>query len=603
MATYDRMSWNLAIENVAGIREGEATLKEGVNAVRASNWQGKSSLLAAIETAMGTETPLTEGQDEGGVTLTTDTDEYTVELVQEGNSVQQYGRPYLTDESVRSSASLYAFLDATNEVRAAVRAGENLEDVLTRPLDFENIDEKISESKSERRKVETELENARAAAADLPEAQERVKSLRDELSVLREKRAELDEKRDGDEDEGESTREELSSARAKRDHLASQVEKIERSIERTETKLEERRTELEELDVPSDQNLATELEDIREAHSEIERDLELLQSVYATNKRILEEDRLELITDIDRGLIGDEIECWVCGNAADREAFADQLDSLADRIADLRSKEQEYEREKSELVERREEIQQAQRRESDLRDEIESLEATLAEREESLEQNIEELAAVEETVERLSEEVAETNNEITDVESDIKYAKNEIEDAESDLESLQAEANRRETLSEEYDRLTDEIVQLRNRKDEIKRRTREAFEESIQDILLRFDTGFETARLTGQFELVVARDGREASTDALSEGELEILGILAALAGHEAFSVAEDVPVLLLDGIGGLTEKNLSELVDYLEGRAEYLIFTAYPEHEIVGGNEVNPAKWRIVSRENEIEA
>jgi hypothetical protein len=115
-------------------------------------------------------------------------------------------------------------------------------------------------------------------------------------------------------------------------------------------------------------------------------------------------------------------------------------------------------------------------------------------------------------------------------------------------------------------------------------------------VLSRFDAGFEAARLTPDFELVVARDGQEASLEALSEGELELLGFVAALAGYEAFDVAGTVPVMLVDGVGGLDDDNHQTLVEYLQERTEYLVFTAYPEYTAFEGSEIDPGEWTIAT-------
>jgi wobble nucleotide-excising tRNase len=99
-----------------------------------------------------------------------------------------------------------------------------------------------------------------------------------------------------------------------------------------------------------------------------------------------------------------------------------------------------------------------------------------------------------------------------------------------------------------------------------------------------------------EVDLVVVREGHEANLDALSEGELELLGFVAALAGYEAFDVADATPVMLVDGVGGLAETNLHTLVESLRERTEYLVFTAYPEHSAVDGHEIDPAAWTIAS-------
>lgn len=118
----------------------------------------------------------------------------------------------------------------------------------------------------------------------------------------------------------------------------------------------------------------------------------------------------------------------------------------------------------------------------------------------------------------------------------------------------------------------------------------------MQDILARFGTGFETARLTADFDIVVARDGQEASLDALSEGELELIGFVAALAGRQSFDVDETIPLMLVDGLGGLDDDNLHTLIEYLQQGTEYLVFTAYPEYTAFDGHEIDPTEWTVAN-------
>jgi DNA repair exonuclease SbcCD ATPase subunit len=135
---------------------------------------------------------------------------------------------------------------------------------------------------------------------------------------------------------------------------------------------------------------------------------------------------------------------------------------------------------------------------------------------------------------------------------------------------------------------------------------RSAFDEALEDVVEKFGPSFESARLekhvdpdtgeTADLELIIARDGREISVDALSEGEVELVGFIAALAGYEAFSVAERVPCMLLDDVGGLASENLRTLVDYLSAHTEYVVTTAYPEAGEFGGTVLSPNDWDIVS-------
>jgi len=593
------MSWQLSIRNIAGIRHGEAHVEPGVNAVRASNWQGKSSFLAGIKTAFGTATPLTEGESSGEVVLQTGDEEIAIRLERTNGVVSRSGHPYLDEEYDRVCAELFAFLDEDNEIRQAVRSGTNLEDLLTRPLDFENIDEQIGDLRAEREQVERELERAETAAERLPQLQQRVTGLESDLEELQAERAEIDDDTAGD----SAGREQLSELRAQRDRVETKIERLESTAESVRETLSEKRDELESLTVPSDDDIAGELEGLRADLRDVERDKELLQSVYEANKRVVDEDRVELLTDVSHDVLADSVTCWLCGSDATRADIETQLATLDDRITDLRSRAEDIREHVHELETRRDEIRNRRRREVDLTDRIADLESRLAETETDLETARERRADLASQIEELTADVDSTENRITDLVSEIKYTEAELADARDELAETEALAERRDVLDSEYNSITDEIAELRTRKKQVKRRTREAFTSALDDLLDPLDTGFETARLTSTFELVVARDGREAELDALSEGERELLGFVAALAGREAFEVGERVPVMLLDGLGGLASDNIQILVEYLTERTEYLVLTAYPEYEGFDGHELSPSDWEVVSHDSDVEA
>lgn len=589
------MTFEVDIANVSGIKSGHATIESGVNAVRASNWQGKTSLLDALQVAMGTKTTLTEGTDSGQVRLRLGEAEYTVELVRNGTEVSRTGEPYLTAEYDRVRAELFAFLDESNPIRRAVRAGETLEPLLTRPLDFENIDERIADLTGEREQIEREIERATDAADELPGVIEDIReyeSERDELT------AELDEIDTVADDDIDAKREGLSASRAERDRIENRVERLRETIERTETKLSEQRAALDSTTVPDEDDIEAELETQRSKQSAVERDLELLRSVYEANERVLAENRVELVTDVEHDVLDDSIGCWVCGADADRDAFETRLAGLRERISALEDRATRHRDRVAELETRREEVAASERRVRDLENEIDDLERQLTERRESLQTAESNLESVRERVETLEAEVEETDDARTELESRRKYVERELDDLRERQSTLESRAEQRELLVAEREELTEEIESLRGRKEAVKRELRETFDGAIDEVVDRFETGFETARLTGNFDVVVAREGREASLDALSEGERELLGIAVALAGYLTFDVAEDVPLLMLDGLGGLADENLQALVDFLEPYPDALVLTAYPEHRGFTGHELDPTEWSVVSRE-----
>jgi chromosome segregation ATPase len=590
------MTWVIDIEHVAGILAGSATIEPGRNAVRASNWQGKSSFVEAVKTALGVSTALTEGRSAGRVQLHTPDGDVDVTLRREDGTVTREGEPYLADEYDRIRARLFACPDETNAVRRAVRAGENLEEVLLRPLDFENLDERIADTRRERDQVETELEAAEEARKRLPTIAEKVSRLESELGELREQRDRLDATDDaGRPDTGDAQRD-LAGAQSDLEQAEKRIERLERAIERREDRLAETRETLSTLEVPDVDDVEAEHDAARDRLAEIKREVEVLQSIHAANDVVLSENRLDRITDVDRELTGDTVVCWTCGSETPRSALADQLEELGERLTLLRA-DLETERDRVEELEARlADVTQTRQRERELETEIADLEDELADRRESLADARENRAEASARVDELTDAVDDTVAELTDLESDIRYREAELSDAREERSSLEARSDQVEVLREERETLQDELEALRTRRDEVTRGTREAFDESLAEVLERFDTGFETARLTADFELVVARDGREASLDALSEGELELLGFVAALAGFEAFDVGETVPVMLVDGVGGLADDNLHALVDYLEDRVDYLVFTAYPEYASFDGTEIDPTDWEIAT-------
>jgi smc-like protein Sph1 len=590
------MTLEIQIENIAGIKNGSAMIEEGINAVRGSNWQGKSSFLTAVQVVMGTKMVLREGADHGSVELVTDDSTYEVELVRENGTVVRGGESYLKDEQIRACADLYTFLDETNEIRRAVRNGENLEELLTRPLDLENIDEQIASLRDDRDRIDADLEEAENAATQLPNVERSIHQLEDELKSLREKRAELAEEAS----DSSGKRDELRQAITDRKQTAETIERLERTVERTKERLSDHRETLDDLDLPDvDEDLEKRISEAESELSSARRAADLLQSIYAPTKRVLEENRLELLTDVEPGLVEDTVSCWSCGEETSRERIEEQVDQLGDKVTKHRAAVDEYERELEQLTERRSEYETTKRRKNSLEREISDLESTLADRTASLQEARDRLEDLEARIDELSAEVESDDEQLTDVESEIKYAKQRLKDNREERASLEAQAEQRDHIESQREELSEEINDLRSRKETLKRRTREAFESAMQQVLERFGTGFESARLTANFDIVIARDGREADLAALSDGEVELLGIFAALAGYEAFEATDEVPVMLVDDLGGLADENLRELVEYLEDRATYLVFTAYPEHSSIESNTVDPSEWNVVSPES----
>lgn len=587
------MTWSFEVTHIGGILDGDADLEPGLNAVKASNWQGKSSFIEAIKTALGVSKQLTEGKETGMVRYQSPNTEATVHLERNGDTVQRTGNPMLTDEYDVVRSRLFACLDETNEVRRRVREGENLQECLLRPLDFENIDRQIRDLKREREQVDTEISRATEAKERLPGVQEKVTQLENEIEELREEYETL-QSEDMSEADSTTARNELAEAETARKQTETKISRLEKSIERTKSALETKRTELEELEVPEIENIAADLKGARKRRQELDRDKTVLESVHSSMEMVLRENRLDLVTDVTRELDADRLVCWTCGSDTSRSEIEEQLSEIRTRISEIKV-EVEHERDRVESLEAKQErITQNRKRRETLEAEIEELEEKRSTDRESLENAENRLEGLREQIQSLSEKVDESLDQRTELESTLKYREAELQDVRNDLDELTQRADQLETLESQREEIADEIAQLRERKERIRTETREAFDSAIQDIVSRFETGFETARLTPEFELVVARGGREASLEALSEGELELLGFAAVLAGYRAFDVSEISPFILVDRVGGLAEHNLHTLVDYLRKETEYVVFTTYPEHRELDGHAIKPEKWKI---------
>jgi uncharacterized coiled-coil DUF342 family protein len=602
------MTWELDISNIAGIRDGSATLQPGTNSVQASNWQGKTSLITALRTVLGGEispATLTEGESEGSVHLQTPDDEYEVTLKQSAGTVSRSGTPYLTDQQDQICAELFAFLDEDNAIRTAVRDGADLTPHLIRPLEEENISEQIQTLQDERRRVESELEDAERAAEKLTSKTEEITTLESELEELQEELADIEGEAaaPGDQDE---IQEELQQARRQREQAQQRVSRLEAKLDSLDSQIEETKTDLEAVDVPSAPDLKATLEDKQRTVRELTQEIETLETLYNTNERVLEEGHLDLVADVDRQIDTDQVSCWVCGHETTRDDIQAQIDALSEAIAEQREQRSTLKSEVAEFKDRRDEIKRQRREKQSLEQELSSLRSTRTESQDELEEAQADLEELTERAENLESRLQETDDRKSDLEQEIARKEATLEQQRETKAKLEAEADKRDELQAQIDDLSQEIQSLRSRREHVIATARGAFDEALEDVVKKFDPSFESARLekhvdpdtgeTADLELIIARDGREITVDAMSEGEVELVGFIAALAGYEAFNVADRVPCLLLDDVGGLASEHLQTLVEYLSDRTEYVVTTAYPEAGEFGGTVLSPDDWEVVS-------
>jgi len=603
--------WRLEIDNIAGIRSGTATLDPGLNVVQASNFRGKSSFAAAIRTVLGATgqydaPPLTEGAESGSVRLTTDDDTYevTLERAPDG-TVTQSGTPSLADETDQVCARLFALLDEDNPVRIAVRDGADLTPLLQAPLDIADIDSRIDALRAERRDLEEERSRAKRVTERIPTVQESVTQLEADLEELRSRRAEL-------EAEAERSDDDLADdVVAKRSTLAEYERHIERtaaSIERKRERLAETEAAIDALEVPDvddDADVAAK----RERIDELERKIDLLTRVSQVSREILEAGELDLITAVDRSLAGDEVECWTCGQLTEVDRMEARIDALRSELADLRERKETLAEEVEARAARQREAERKQREAESLREEVQRLRLDVEESEAELEQLEENRDALEAELSELESDLDEresaVDEELTDVTVRINECERRLSEKRQELADLEDEREDLAALRDRREELEAELTSLRNRKRDAQAELVAQFDEAMTAVMERFAPGFGGAHLqlkTGpdgdveSIDLMIAREGRETTVDALSEGEVELVGVALALAGYRAFDVDERVPAVVVDGIGQLAAEHLHNLTTYLQDTGEYLVTTAYPEVGTFDGRTISPEEWDVVS-------
>lgn len=601
--------WEIEISNVAGIRDGSATVEPGINTVQASNWRGKTSLLTALRAVIGanaTPSTITEGEQEGRVRLdVVDTGrEFSVALARSNGSVSLEGEPYLADEGDRICAELFAFLDAENPLRTAVREGRDLAPHLVRPLERENIEEQIETLRAERRTVESELADLDRAVERLPTVTEQIASTEADLDELREELA--DEEPNGAAGEQSDLREQLNRSRREREQVQKRVSRLEQKTASLETQIDETESELAQLDVPSAPDLAESLESKRSRLREVDQEIETLEALYNANDRILERGQFELVTEVDRQIDDDHLTCWICGGETVKSDVEARMERLSETVAERRRQRSRLREAVADLEETQRNRREMEQRRESLQRELESLRSDLARSEEDLTSSRRELASLDERIEELEGRVREESDRRSALEREIARKEAELDALRERKADLETKASQHDRLQSQLADLDEEIEALRSRRETVVQRARAAFDEALEDVVERFDPSFESAYLqrhtdpdtgeTERLELVIARDGQRISVDALSEGEVELLGFIAALSGYEAFDVGGRVPCMLLDELGGLASENLHTLVTYLEDRTDYLVTTAYPEAGEFHGNVISPTEWNVVS-------
>ncbi|OYR69368.1 archaea-specific SMC-related protein, partial [Halorubrum ezzemoulense] len=415
------------VKNIGGITEASSTLPPGVSVLTGENATNRTSFLTALMAGLGSERASLKGDAErGSVTLEIDGTTYTRTLERQGETVAFGGDPFLDDPEL---ADLFAFLLENNEARRTIARGDDLRELIMRPVDTDRIDAEIDSCKRERDEIDEELDRLDRLENELPELEEERQNTKEELNSTRE---DLDsvqdeiEAFDKDIEQSRSQKQELETAFQRVRDAKSELEDLEFDLETDRTTLEELESERSELqeklstaDEPeeSPDRLSGRIQELRDRKRKIDDTISELGSVISFNEEMLEDEGVSVeLADADSSgaptdelLAADEMTCWTCGSSAS----ADEISATLDRLRSLRA---------DKLDERREV-------ESNI-DELSEKRSNLREQRNALEQ-------AEDRLETVESDIEATQERIGDLESRIESKEEEVSDLEAEAESIE----------------------------------------------------------------------------------------------------------------------------------------------------------------------
>jgi len=248
MTQASKATVQVDVRNIGGINEASVTLSDGVSILTGRNATNRTSFLQALMAGIGSQRSSLKGDaDEGEVTLNFGDKTYTRTLQRRSDSVSFSGDPYLDDPEL---ADLFAHLIGDNEARQAVARGDDLREIIMRPIDTDAIDAEIRECKRERNELESEIETLDSLERDLPglesDRQEKVAELETAQEELEAVREELDNLEAGVE-ESRMRKQKMEEAFQQVRDARSTVDDLEFDLETERSTLTELKAEREEL--------------------------------------------------------------------------------------------------------------------------------------------------------------------------------------------------------------------------------------------------------------------------------------------------------------------------------------------------------------------
>ncbi|AGB39799.1 archaea-specific SMC-related protein [Natronococcus occultus] len=615
----------LSVNNIGGIDETEVSFEQGITILSGRNATNRTSLLQGIMAALGSDqASLKADSKEGQAVLEFGEETYQQTLHRRNGTIVTEGDPYLDDPEI---ADLFAFLLESNEARQAVARGDDLRDLIMRPVDTEAIKAEIQQLEQRKKQIDSQLDELDDLENQLPDLEAKRTRLIDEINELRDELETAEDELEAANTDVETRREERSELEEKFDELRETRSELERvrnrietereSIEALEDEREDVEATLEELQAGGEADLGrleAKIDTLQAEKDELNEEISQLQRTIQFNEQLLEDpgDFLgggegsneepvtdQLLPDSD----SDTVTCWTCGSsvATDQiETTLEQLRSVYEERLDERSEiNDELEKNRAmrnEIEENRSEHQQATRRLESIDDEIERRRDRIEDLTDDREAFTEEITELEAEIDDLetddSEDILEQHREVNQLEFEIERKESKRDDVEDKITSIEERLDDREGLQERREKTTEELADLRTRIDQIEDSAVEAFNEHMESLLeileysnldrIWIDQTTRDVRegrrkvTKSSFDLKIVRSTEEGaayedSISHLSESEREVTGLVFALAGYLVHDVYETVPFMLLDSLEAIDSERIATVVEYFESYAPYL--------------------------------
>jgi len=625
----------LFVESVGGIDETTVELESGVNVLSGRNATNRTSLLRSIMAVMGSDgASLKSDADEGYVELEFEDDTYTRRFARENGTVTTDGDPYLNDPEL---GDLFAFLLATNEARQAVLTGQNLRDLIMRPVDTTAIKDEIDALEEEKDRIDEELDELSRLERRLPTVEGEREDLVDRIE---EKEAELAAKReeieaaDASVDESREEKRELDERMSELGDVRSEIDGVRQELRAQRESLETLRDERAELeretedlpDAPAGEiaEIDAEIDDLREQKQSLQSEMNTLQRIIQFNEDNLDGANSNILDaliddgghghgdDVTEQLLDDSetVVCWTCGSEVEHGHIEETLERLRDLRKSKLSESKALDDEIDELEDERITYQEKQRQRNQVRDQLEATKSRIEEREGRIEELEarrdsleEEIDAIEEAVDELQTQKDETilslHKEANQLEVDLNRLEEDLEDVTREIEEIEAELERRDELERRREEITAELGDLRTRIDQIEAEAVESFNDQMATVLdvLEYEnlarvwiertvTEVKKGRRKvseNRFTLHIVRESEDGTAyedelGHLSESEREVTGLVFALAGYLVHDVHEEVPFMLLDSLEAIDADRIARLLEHFEAYPEYLVVALLPE-------------------------